>query len=68
MAIREPMRADERDRLVAELLRKYPPIRRLEELMGPEPTPEDTDEVEAFLRARARWQQPYPAPEESLYR
>jgi hypothetical protein len=51
--------------MVAKLLQQYPPIDRLEQLMGPEPTPEEADEVEAFLQARARWQQPYPAPEET---
>jgi hypothetical protein len=64
MTIRERERVDERDRLVARLLREYPPIQRLEEIMGPEPTPEDAGEVDAFLQARSRWQQPYSTPEE----
>jgi hypothetical protein len=65
MAVRERARTDERDRLVAELLQKYPPIRQLEQLMGPEPTPGEAGEVEAFLRARSEWQQPYAAPKET---
>ncbi len=64
MAVREEARTDERRRLVAELLRRYPPIHQLEELMGPEPTPEEADEVDAFLRARAQWEQPYSAPKQ----
>jgi hypothetical protein len=64
MTIRERVRTDERDRLIADLLRNYPPIHQLEELMGPEPTAEEADEVEAFLQARSRWQQPYQASEE----
>jgi hypothetical protein len=63
MTVRERISTDERDRLVAELLQKYPPIGRLEQLMGPEPTADEADEMEVFLRARSRWQQPYPAPE-----
>jgi hypothetical protein len=52
-----------RERLVREILRDYPPIRRLEEIMGPEPAADEREEVDAFLGARVRWQQPYPAPE-----
>jgi hypothetical protein len=65
MTVRERVTTDERDRLVAELLQKYPPIGQLEQLMGPEPTADEADEVEVFLRARSRGQQPYPAPEET---
>jgi hypothetical protein len=65
MTVREQVTTDERDRLVGELLQKYPPIRQLEKLMGPEPTADEADEVELFLRARSRWQQPYPVPEET---
>jgi hypothetical protein len=59
MAVREQLVTDDRDRLVAELLQKYPPIRRLEQLMGPEPTADEADEVDAFLQARSQWQKPY---------
>ncbi len=62
MAVHERVAADERDRLGAEILQKPPPIRQLEELLGPEPTLEEVGEVDAFLQARARWQQPYAAP------
>jgi hypothetical protein len=65
MAIREQVITDHRDRLVAELLQKYPPIRRLEQIMGPEPLPEEAGEVDAFLEARSRWQQPYLGPPEA---
>jgi hypothetical protein len=64
MAVRERVKSNKRDRLVAELLEKFPPIQRLEELMGPEPAPEEAEEVDAFLRARAQWQQPYSPPKE----
>jgi hypothetical protein len=64
-AVREQVAAEERDRFVAELLRKYPPILQLEEMMGPEPTPAEAGEVDAFLRARSQWQQPYAASEEA---
>jgi hypothetical protein len=65
MTVRERVTTDERDRLVSELLQKHPPIRRLEQLMGPEPTADEAEEVELFLRARSQWQQPYPAPEKA---
>jgi hypothetical protein len=65
MRVRERATTDERDRRVAELLPKYPPIGQLEQLMGPEPPADEADEVEVFFRARSRWQQPYPAPEEN---
>jgi hypothetical protein len=61
MAVREQLVTDDRDRLVAELLQKYPPIRRLEQLLGPEPTADEADEVDAFLQARSQWQKPYVA-------
>jgi hypothetical protein len=67
MAIRERFAAEARDRLVSAILRKHPPIRRLEEILGPEPAPEEAGEVDAFLRARAYWQQPCPAPEDTCY-
>jgi hypothetical protein len=50
---------EKRERLVAELLAKYPPVQRLEEIMGPEPTPDEADEVDAFLQLRNQWRQPY---------
>jgi hypothetical protein len=53
---------DQRDRLLADLLEKHLPVRQLEELMGPEPPPEEAGEVDAFLRARSQWQQPYSWP------
>jgi hypothetical protein len=64
VAVRERTEAHKRQKLLADLLKKYPPIDRLEDLMGPEPPAEEDDEVDAFLRARAGWQQPYPGPEE----
>jgi hypothetical protein len=64
MTVRERQRTEERDRLMAELLKNYPPIQQLEQLMGPEPTPEEAAEVEAFLQARSLWQQPYPTSED----
>jgi hypothetical protein len=64
MTIQEREGTQERDRLVAELLQQYPPIHRLEELMGPPPTADEAGEVDLFLQARAQWQQPYRAPEE----
>jgi len=65
MAIRERVVTDDRDRLMAEILRDYPPIRRLEQLMGPEPAPDEAGEVDAFLQARSQWQQPYLGPHET---
>ena len=65
MAVREQRVIDDRDRLVAGLLQKYPPIRRLEQIMGPEPLAEEAGEVDAFLEARSRWQQPYLGPSET---
>jgi hypothetical protein len=65
MAIRERTETDERDQLVAALLRDHPPICRLEELMGPEPTLDEAEEVDAFLQARTGWQQPYPSSDKT---
>jgi hypothetical protein len=65
VTIYERTDVDERDRLLAQLLQDHPPIQRLEEIVGPEPMPEDRDEVDAFLQARSRWQQAYPMPEEA---
>jgi hypothetical protein len=65
MAVRERMEPDERERLVVTILERYPPIDRLEEVMGPEPGDEGSEEVEAFLAARSRWQLPYSSPAES---
>lgn len=56
MAARERARTDEGGEILAALLKKYPPIRRLEEFLGPAPTSAEEGEVEAFLRARAGWQ------------
>jgi hypothetical protein len=61
MTVQERVETAERNRLVDELLQKYPPIHQLEELMGPEPTAEEAGEVDLFLRARSGWQQPFPA-------
>lgn len=60
MAVRDLTGTEERDSLVAEILRTHPPIQRLEEIMGPEPTGDAAGEVDAFLRARSAWQQPNP--------
>lgn len=55
----------ERDALVADILTEHPPVERLEELMGPGPSADDPDDLEAFLEARTGWQQPYsPASED----
>lgn len=65
MTVRERTKNSEREKWVAELLRDYPPVRHLEELMGPEPAPEETGEVDAFLQARSEWQLPYSAAKEA---
>ena len=65
MTVRERTKTRAREKWVAELLQDYPPVRQLEELMGPEPTPEEIGEVDEFLRARAEWQQPYSATKET---
>lgn len=54
----EPIRlSDEerawRDRWIADVLRRYPPIQRMEELYGPEDGAGDPEDVDAFLESRA---------------
>jgi len=57
--IKEYSPADLRHDLLARILAEYPPISRLEEILGPEPEDDATEDLEAFLRSRAQWQQPY---------
>lgn len=39
---------------IAAILRDYPPVPSLEELLGPEPEPGSEDELEEFLAERRR--------------
>lgn len=65
MAVQERLGADDRETLVAKILEHYPPVDRMETIMGPEPTFDELAEVDAFLRARSQWQQPYSRVPES---
>jgi hypothetical protein len=59
MAVRDwaPQETSEQ---IRRILREHPPIRKLEEILGPEPEGEDpTAEVDAFLEERKRWKAPY---------
>ena len=62
MTVLEPVDTEARDRLVAEILHRFPPVSRLEDLMGPEPPDDEVGEVDTFLRARAAWRRPYGPP------
>jgi len=60
-------RLDEnRERLLAGIVAQYPAVRRLEDVMGPIPTPEEVDELDSFLRFRDQWRQPYQPEEEEM--
>ena len=58
MSIREREETEARERVIAEIRRNHPPAHRLEDVMGPDPTADEADEVEAFLRLRDTWRQP----------
>jgi hypothetical protein len=48
-----PQQLEERDRLIAEIMRTTEPVKRLEDIMGPELGPEMDEELAAFEKMRA---------------
>jgi len=66
MTVSELSQAKKRERLLAKLLRDYPPVRRMEDVMGPAPDPAEAGEVDAFLAARSQWLQSCDAPDDPL--
>jgi hypothetical protein len=64
MAMREREVITRGERVLSEILRRYPAVVRLEDGMGPEPLVEEAGEVDDFLRFRESWRQPYRFPED----
>jgi hypothetical protein len=48
-----PKQLEERDRLLDEIMRTTEPVKRIEEIMGPEPGPEMDEDLAVFEQLRA---------------